>query len=343
MVGECGRGDGEGTSESTVIKIAMITKSLYESPPLMLLVYASLGFLCFWFLWGDKWGILGSFIGLFIGLLLLEWKEEEKRWRKQAEDSRLAINERLNKEKEERQRKTEEEAKHLATCQQNLEAAESAYFKRLSELFQLHFDTLRRKRQQLIYFDDYGNELTDKWFGEIGYFIDKVVFPDSAITSLIQERSLMQQSLGREIHDSDFERRFLSSFVDEMIRKSGPPESVEIAGGNDYEAFCAAGLKVSGWNVINKGGSGDQGVDLIAERNGYRVAIQCKFYSSPVGNAAVQEVIAGKTFESATHAAVVSNATFTTAARQLASSAGVLLLHHEQLIDLESLLAKPAA
>lgn len=310
----------------------MITKSLYESPPLMLLVYASLGFLCFWFLWGDKWGILGSFIGLFIGLLLLEWKEEEKRWRKQADEGA-----KLQAEVE------MEKAKHLAACEKNLEAAENAYFKRLSELFQLHFDTLRRKRQQQIYFDDYGNELTDKWFGEIGYFIDKVVFPDSAITSLIQERSLMQQSLGREIHDPDLERRFLSSFIDEMIRKSGPPESVEIANGNDYEAYCAEGLKVTGWNVINKGGSGDQGVDLIAERNGYRVAIQCKFYSSPVGNAAVQEVIAGKTFESATHAAVVSNATFTTAARQLASSAGVLLLHHEQLIDLESLLAKPAA
>src|SRR5260364_238896 len=67
------------------------------------------------------------------------------------------------------------------------------------------------------------------------------------------------------------------------------------------------------------------------------VPVIMPLYSQPVGNAAVQEVIAGKVFEQADLAVVVSNATFTKSARQLATSAGVLLLHHEQLSELEDM------
>jgi hypothetical protein len=68
---------------------------------------------------------------------------------------------------------------------------------------------------------------------------------------------------------------------------------------------------------------------------GVKVIIQCKHYSYPVGNDAVQEAIAGKTFERAQHAAVVSNASFTQHAKQLATTANVFLLHHENLAELE--------
>lgn len=43
-------------------------------------------------------------------------------------------------------------------------------------------------------------------------------------------------------------------------------------------------------------GSGDQGVDIIAEKDEIKCAIQCKRYSQLVGNKVVQEVVAGKTF-----------------------------------------------
>jgi len=45
----------------------------------------------------------------------------------------------------------------------------------------------------------------------------------------------------------------------------------------------------------------------------------------------VQEVIAGREFEKADIAAVVSNSTFTKSAKQLAGAANVLLLHHAEL------------
>ena len=76
---------------------------------------------------------------------------------------------------------------------------------------------------------------------------------------------------------------------------------------------------------------GDQGIDVIAQHGNVKAVFQCKKYSQPVGNAAVQEIIAGKAFEQAHVAAVVSNATFTPSATQLASTTGVFLLHISEL------------
>ena len=102
----------------------------------------------------------------------------------------------------------------------------------------------------------------------------------------------------------------------------------------EYEQLVAETLRTSGWQAHTTKASGDQGADVLATKDGLVVVLQCKLYSKPVGNAAVQEAIAGMAFHKANYAAVVSNAAFTRQARELASAAGVVLLHHEQLTDL---------
>ena len=83
--------------------------------------------------------------------------------------------------------------------------------------------------------------------------------------------------------------------------------------------------------------TGDHGVDLIAIIDKAKVCIQCKRYSNPVGNRAVQEVISGREYYGGTHAAVVSNAEFTTHARELAASTNVILISHTELEDLKAM------
>jgi len=114
--------------------------------------------------------------------------------------------------------------------------------------------------------------------------------------------------------------------------------SISSFDGHGYEEYCAGRLRDAGWETRYTPKSGDQGVDIIAERDGTRVAIQCKNYKQPVGNKAVQEVLAGKSYERADLAAVVSPASYTPAATELASATGVLLLHHKQLADLARLM-----
>jgi restriction system protein len=97
----------------------------------------------------------------------------------------------------------------------------------------------------------------------------------------------------------------------------------------DYERFCAGRFAAAGWATRLTKSSGDQGADIICEANQKRLVVHCKLYSGSVGNAAVQEVIAAREYEYADLAAVVSNAPFTETAKQLASAANVLLLHHD--------------
>lgn len=101
---------------------------------------------------------------------------------------------------------------------------------------------------------------------------------------------------------------------------------VDYMTGEDFEIFVAQILKNIGFvNIQLTKGTGDQGVDVIAERDGIKYAIQCKRYSHPVGNKAIQEVFAGKTFYHCHVGVVVTNNYFTQSAKELAKENGIVL------------------
>ena len=104
-----------------------------------------------------------------------------------------------------------------------------------------------------------------------------------------------------------------------------------VKSGVDFEQFCQQKLSRSGWTTKSTPASGDQGADIVAERGSETFILQCKWYSNPVGNKAVQEAHAAKAHYGASVAAVVTNSTFTPSAEQLAKSTGVRLLHYSEL------------
>ena len=96
--------------------------------------------------------------------------------------------------------------------------------------------------------------------------------------------------------------------------------------GFEFENRCAAFLKTKGYRKITvTPPSGDQGIDIIAYKSGLKYGIQCKYYSAPVGNKAVQEAYSGARFYDCDRAAVMTNHTFTKAARELADKLEVEL------------------
>ncbi len=102
--------------------------------------------------------------------------------------------------------------------------------------------------------------------------------------------------------------------------------------GHDFEQFCANLLKRNGFEeVLVTQASGDQGVDILAEKDGIRYAIQCKNYSSKLGNAPVQEIYAGKTFYHCHVGVVMTNSTFTQSAIDLADATNVILWDRDKL------------
>lgn len=97
--------------------------------------------------------------------------------------------------------------------------------------------------------------------------------------------------------------------------------------GQDYERFAASYLVEQGFRDIEMTrASGDYGVDILASKGGIRYAVQCKYYSSHVGISAVQQAAAGMTYYGCQRAMVITNSTFTSAAKALADKTGVILL-----------------
>lgn len=111
------------------------------------------------------------------------------------------------------------------------------------------------------------------------------------------------------------------------VYSNAPPYST----GEAYEEHVGKIFEKSGWNVVRTPTSGDQGADLICEKAGLKLVVQCKFYTGNVGNAAVQEAHAAVGFYDASHGAVVSNAGFTRSAIALAEKLEVLLVPDDKL------------
>lgn len=102
-------------------------------------------------------------------------------------------------------------------------------------------------------------------------------------------------------------------------------ETVRAMSGTQFELYVASLLRAMGHNTRVLGGSGDQGVDLIVDYFGERVAVQCKNYAKPVGNKPVQEVYTGAKHHGCQQAWVVAPVGFTNGAFELARSVGVKL------------------
>ncbi len=96
--------------------------------------------------------------------------------------------------------------------------------------------------------------------------------------------------------------------------------------GHEFEYFCADLLKRRGFqDVVVTKGSGDFGIDILAERDGISYGIQCKNYTSPIGVKAVQEVYAGRDYYDCMVGVVMSNQYFTGPAVEAAKKLKIVL------------------
>ncbi|WP_200840508.1 restriction endonuclease, partial [Geminicoccus flavidas] len=131
-------------------------------------------------------------------------------------------------------------------------------------------------------------------------------------------------------------RSFAIALLDEAARQKrtkalGSLKPGRKLSGRDFEQFCMEELRKQDWRARVTGASGDQGADIIAEHKGKAVVFQCKYHSAPIGNKAVQEVAAARQHYQAHAACVVSNQGYTRAARALAATNNVFLIHYSEL------------
>ena len=216
-----------------------------------------------------------------------------------------------------------------------------------------HLPTLEIKKSQLIYVDDYGDEIEDDWEREKIKFINKKMNGilqllvskaknefDSTI-SLEGYKPSYRKDIYKYIEDdiqNEISYMIEISLIDYEFDKVSEfeQESEIIYNLEDpilFEKSVAENFDYFGWITKETKTTGDQGADVVADKNGVRIIVQCKLYSSPVGNKAVQEVFSANQFYKGDIALVVSNASYTKSAKQLADSTDVLLIHYSQVSE----------
>jgi hypothetical protein len=184
------------------------------------------------------------------------------------------------------------------------------------------------KRAQLVWQDEYGEIQVEKWSKEKYRFITQHIEPlltPNERSLIAREGAMIVGLIESCVEAATQDHAVFRAFSDAMT----PAE---------FETFCAEELRRAGWAARVTRQGRDQGVDVVAEKDDMRVVIQCKLYARPVGNKAVQEVAAAKAHEQASYGIVVTNSSYTLAAKQLAQTNGVQLLHYSELQNLHDLL-----
>lgn len=198
------------------------------------------------------------------------------------------------------------------------------------QIVELQTENLARRRAQLVYRDPYGQERIEKWEKEKNDFINR------QIVSMLRpnERKTFQQQRFAVMNLIEARARDITA-----LQHTTSELSQNITG-YEFETLCADQLRQVGWNARITPRGRDQGVDIVAEMNSIRVVLQCKCLSRPVGNKAVQEAVAARGHEAANFAAVVTNNDYTIAARELAATNGIWLLHFSELPRLWQIINK---
>lgn len=103
--------------------------------------------------------------------------------------------------------------------------------------------------------------------------------------------------------------------------------------GSEFELYVVEILKNQGYIANISGKSGDLGVDILAEKDGLRYAIQCKRQANLVSRRAVSDAVAGMSHYECDQAMVITNNYFSPGAKQLAKTNNCILIDRKQLVE----------
>lgn len=152
-----------------------------------------------------------------------------------------------------------------------------------------------------------------------------------------------KKDLNNEISDLEGKVKELKNEQLELIRTNKGAISIIVnkeikridkLNGREFEKYCGRMLVKLGFEEVNVTvSSGDQGIDVLARMGKTSYGFQCKHYSSPVGNKALQEAISGKEYYKIDKAVVITNNYFTPSAIALAQEAGIDIWNRDTLID----------
>ena len=303
--------------------------------------------------------------------LLIEWTKEGNKYfviegfkeqfipriRKEAEERKKAAEKKaIAREKREKKRREKEiKIKRLEATNKRVtfKIKREKYIKGLPKevrkIINEKQNTIINAYRKLVKVGSFGQKNYDKFAQEFGEFLSsesKNITKLNELTSLnymliVQDNEIRLYEAIRDVYE-DKHFGLLSGvlrnpidYIEKIIEQND--FDVKFDPNMDpfqYEIFCAEKFKENDWEAYATQGSSDQGVDVVATRGKEVLVAQCKKFSKPVGNKAVQEVVAGMKFYDANVGIVIAPNGFTNSAEKLAAANKIKLIHHSQIKDL---------
>lgn len=109
--------------------------------------------------------------------------------------------------------------------------------------------------------------------------------------------------------------------------------NIDTMTGVEFEQYLQKLLTSQGYSVRVTQASGDLGVDLIASRDGDKIAVQAKRYNTRVTRRAISDAVAGMYHYDCNEAMVITNNYFSPGAVALAKSTECILVDRDTLAD----------
>ncbi|PUU89353.1 MAG: restriction endonuclease, partial [Halanaerobium sp.] len=179
------------------------------------------------------------------------------------------------------------------------------------------------------YLDIYGYSIDEDYIVWMINVFDLNLMVDDVIKKINNIKNSRRKK--KNIEEMD---KFLNSNAD--YKKSADINDIDMMTGEEFEYFLKDLFIRLGYDAEVTQLSGDQGADLIVEKDN-RIVIQAKRYSNKVSNSAIQEVIGAKKYYNAKKAMVITNYYFTKSAKELAEINDVILWNRDMLKEKVSL------
>lgn len=248
-------------------------------------------------------------------------------WMNKATPEYKAVAERLLEIFRDKQKRLEAETKEKAVAQE--EARLMDLERKHSGLIKQFYEIAERKVSLR---DDYGDENWGVLDKEVYILLQKIAEKEKDSIPSFKDwkeyswRGDVYRTLGKKL-----EAGFKAHHKAEKSRPASTVDYSEMSG-VQFEGYLMKLLEEQGFtNVRGTAATGDQGADLMADKDGKRIVIQAKRYGGSVGNKAVQEVVSAVRFYSGDEGWVITNSNFTKSAKELAQRTGVRLIDGHDL------------
>jgi len=295
---------------------------------------------------GNKYFVIEGFKEQFIPRI-----RKEKEERKKAAEKKAIAREKREKKRREKEIKIKrlEATNKRVTFKIKREKYIKGLPKEVRKIINEKQNTIINAYRKLVKVGSFGQKNYDKFAQEFGEFLSsesKNIAKLNELTSLnymliVQDNEIRLYEAIRDVYE-DKHFGLLSGvlrnpidYIEKIIEQND--FDVKFDPNMDpfqYEIFCAERFKENDWEAYATQGSSDQGVDVVATRGKEVLVAQCKKFSKPVGNKAVQEVVAGMKFYDANVGIVIAPNGFTNSAEKLAAANKIKLIHHSQIKDL---------